>query len=94
MSASMYEIFNWDGGKDSPRPKQMQLSLAGSSINIDDPIGEQIKLELLTFISLSLMFCIKNELCALHVCLSCFCFRQIFVLFQNLKVFKVQIESF
>lgn len=67
MSASMYEIFNWDGGKDSPRPKQMQLSLAGSSINIDDPIGEQIKLELLTFISLSLMFCIKNELCALHV---------------------------
>lgn len=41
MSASMYEIFNWDGGKDSPKPKQMQFSLAGSSINIDDPIGER-----------------------------------------------------
>lgn len=48
MSASMYEIFNWDGVK----PKQMQLSLAGSSINIDDPIGElnkQITLELVYF---------------------------------------------
>lgn len=66
MSASMYEVFHWDGAKDSPRPKQMQLSLAGSSINIDDPIGElskQITLKLLnlcTFL-LNIQYCIKER---------------------------------
>lgn len=37
MSNSMYEIFTWGQGQER-RPKQkFTLSLAGSSINIDDP---------------------------------------------------------
>lgn len=37
MSSSMYEIFHWDGNHEGKRPAKLTLSLAGSSINIDDP---------------------------------------------------------
>lgn len=37
MSSSMYEIFHWDGNQEGKRPAKLHLSLAGSSINIDDP---------------------------------------------------------
>lgn len=101
MSASMYEVFHWDGAKDSPRPKQMQLSLAGSSINIDDPIGElskQITLELLnlcTFL-LNIQYCIKERafvLCTFD-CLFSFLFFLVMVKFvslQNLQKFLLSV---
>lgn len=37
-SNSMYEVFNWGYANDERRPcKKLQLSIAGPSINIDDP---------------------------------------------------------